>query len=520
MPETGEILTKDPAIPEKKEEILSETRKSSLGCTYIFTIHIREAKSHPVEEEIVMTTLGVIVGTRGFFPGELCAEGRDRILRVLREEGFTAVALTPEATPYGSVESLEDAAKCAALFKEHREEIDGILVTLPNFGDERGVANTIRLAGLNVPVLVHAFADEVGQLSQAKRRDSFCGKMSSCNNLRQYGIPFSLTELHTVDPEAESFRRDLRKFGAVCRVVKGLRNVRFGQLGARPAAFNTVRYSEKLLEAAGISVETVDLSEVFGQAWRLADGAAEVQAKLNAFKGYIKTQGVPGEALLKMAKFGAVVDRLIAERGWAGTAVQCWTSMEEFYGVVPCAIMSMLSNGLKPSACETDITGLIGMYAMTLAAERPSALLDWNNNYGADPDRAVVFHCSNLPLDFFTDAALDYQAIIAGTVGRENTYGTLVGRIKPGKVTYCRVTTADELGEIRAYVGEGEIVDTTLDTFGGYGVIQVPAFQELLRFICEQGFEHHVALNRSETAAAVAEAFEKYLGWEVYHHRG
>ncbi|MGE5551699.1 MAG: L-fucose/L-arabinose isomerase family protein [Bacteroidota bacterium] len=467
-----------------------------------------------------MTTLGVIIGNRGFFPSELCEEGRTRILQVLREEGFDAIALPPEATPYGSVETFAEARKCAELFKEHRNKIDGILVTLPNFGDERAVADSIRLAGLDVPVLVHAFPDEIGRLAQANRRDSFCGKMSVCNNLMQYGIPFSLTELHTVAPEADSFRADLRRFGAICRIVRGLRGARFGHLGARPTNFNTVRYSEKLLEMAGITVETIDLSEVFGQAWRLKDDAPEVQAKLKSVKGYVKTHGIPDGALLKMAKFAVVVDRFMAEREWAGTALQCWTAMEDYFGVVPCAVMSMLSNALKPSACETDITGLIGMYAMVLASGRPSALLDWNNNYGDDPDKAIVFHCSNLPLDFFHgEAAMDYQAIIAGTVGRENTYGTMTGRIKPGKITYCRVSTDDAAGEIAAYVGEGEIVDAPLDTFGGYGVIQVPSFQKLLRFICENGFEHHVALNPSQTAAAVAEAMDKYLGWRVYHHQ-
>ncbi|MCD6520812.1 MAG: fucose isomerase, partial [Anaerolineae bacterium] len=194
-----------------------------------------------------MTTLGVIVGNRGFFPSELCKSGRETILRVLEEEGIKAVALGPQDTPYGSVETYQDAQKCAELFKAHREEIDGILVTLPNFGDERGVADTIRLSGLDVPVLVHAFPDTLGKMDIANRRDSFCGKMSVCNNLYQYGIPYSLTTLHTVDPLSESFRQDLRKFAAVCRIVRGLRGARFGQVGARPAAFNTVRYSERLL---------------------------------------------------------------------------------------------------------------------------------------------------------------------------------------------------------------------------------------------------------------------------------
>ena len=464
------------------------------------------------------TTLGIIVGNRGFFPDHLCVTGREEILRVLAEEGIEAVALGVEDTPFGSVETLADAEKCAALFKAHAGEIDGILVTLPNFGDERGVANTVRLAGLNVPVLVHAFPDEPGKMTVADRRDSFCGKMSACNNLKQYGIPYTLTTLHTVAPDSEDFRQDLRRFAATCRVVRGLRGARVGVLGARPAAFITVRYSEKLLEKAGISVESLDLSEAFGRANKLSDGDPRVKAKLDEIKAYVSTRGIPPDALSKMARFAVVMEDWIAENALVATAVQCWTSMEEFFGVVPCTVMSMLSNVLKPSACETDITGAVGMYAMALASGQPSALLDWNNNYGNDPDKGVIFHCSNLPKAFFIDARMDYQEIIAGSVGKENTYGTVVGRIRPGPFTYCRVSTDDERGVIRAYLGEGEVTDDPLETFGGYGVVHIPDFQKLLHYICENGYEHHVAVNPSQCAAAVHEALSKYMGWDVYYH--
>jgi len=468
-----------------------------------------------------MTTLGVIVGNRGFFPAELCREGRATMLRVLEEEGFGAVCLTPEDTPYGAVQTYDHSKKCAALFREHAEEIEGILVTLPNFGEERGIADAIRLAGLDVPILVQAFPDQMDRMTVSTRRDSFCGKMSVCNNLTQYGLPFSLTRLHTVDPESQSFRQDLRRFGALCRVVNGLRTARFGQVGARPAAFITVRYSEKLLEDAGIAVETIDLSEIVGQANSLADSDADVQAKVGEIRDYLDVGDTPAEALLKMAKFAVVLDHFIADHELDGTAIQCWTALQEHYGVVPCTVMSMLSNSLKPSACEADITGLVGMYAMALASGKPSALLDWNNNYRDDPDKAVVFHCSNLPQDIFGgEAEMDYQAIIADSVGKENTYGTVVGKIKPAKVTYCRVSTDDVLGTIRAYVGEAEITDDPIDTFGGYGVIRVPGFQDLLAFICENGFEHHVAVNPSQVAEVLEEAFDKYLGWDVYHHQG
>ncbi|NLT74203.1 MAG: fucose isomerase [Chloroflexi bacterium] len=466
-----------------------------------------------------MTTLAVIVGNRGFFPSHLAQSGRETILRVLAEEGFSAVCLTPEDTEHGAVVTFEDSVKCAELFKKHAEEIDGVLVTLPNFGEERGIADAVRLSGLNVPVLVQATPDDLSKMDINWRRDGFCGKMSACNNLTQYGIKYSLTTLHTVDPESESFREDLRTFGAVCRVVNGLRRARFGQLGARPAAFITVRYSEKLLEKAGISVESMDLSEAFGRAWKLADDDAAVVAKVAEIKAYIGTDGIPNEALLKIAKFGVVMEAWIEEHELDGTAVQCWTSMEEFYGVVPCTTMSMLSNSLKPSACETDIAGLIGMYAMVLASGKASAILDWNNNFGGDPDKAVVFHCSNLPQDLFGgEATMDYQEIIAGSVGKENTYGTVFGRMKPTKLTYCRVSTDDEYGRIRAYMGEAEITDDKVDTFGGYGVVRVPEFQKLLHYVCSNGFEHHVAISPSQVADALYEAFTKYLDWDVYLH--
>lgn len=462
--------------------------------------------------------LGVIVGNRGFFPAELCRDGRSAVLTALKDVGLEAVLLPEKATPFGAVESLADARRCAELFRAHRDKIDGVLVTLPNFGDERAVADTLRLSGLNVPVLVHAFADDPAHMTVRHRRDSFCGKMSVCNNLRQYGIRYSLTARHTVDPADPAFREDLQRFAGVCRVVRELRGARLGLIGARPAAFNTVRFSEKLFEAAGLSVVTVDLSEINGNAQRLKDRDPAVRRKLADIARYTNTKPIPAPSLLRMAKLGVVIERWMEENALIASAIQCWTAMEEFYGVVPCTLMSMMSNALRPSACETDIAGLVGMMALQAASGRPAALLDWNNNYGDDPDRCVMFHCSNLPKDFFIEHSMDYQAIIAGTVGKENTFGTIVGRIRPGPFTFARVSTDDFAGRIAAYVGEGEFTDDPLETFGGYGVARIPNLQRLLAHICRQGFEHHVAATRARVSEAVAEALGNYFGWAVYRH--
>ena len=472
-------------------------------------------------------TLGVIVGNRGFFPDHLCETGRKTILQVLEQEGIQAIILGPEETKVGSIATNEEARKYADLFKQHRDEIEGILITLPNFGEERPIANTLRWAGLDVPVLVHAFPDDPAKMLVIDRRDSFCGKMSTCNNLKQYGIKYTLTTLHTVDPLSESFRQDLRRFASLCRVVKGLKGARVGAIGARPAAFNTVRYSEKLFERAGISVDTLDLSEVFGRARRLAAEDPRLKEKMDKIQAYVPTKGVPGGALDRMARLGVVIDQWMQDNGLVASAIQCWTAMEEFYGVVPCTFMSIMSNDLMPSACETDIGGVVGMYAMALASGKPSAIVDWNNNYGDDPDKGVIFHCSNFPKDIFIDSTIsaddaptmDYQAIIAGTVGKENTYGTVVGRVKAAPFTFCRVSTEDTAGKIAAYVGEGVLTDDPLKTFGGYGVVRIPNLQSLLHYICEQGFEHHVAINLSQVAPPVHEALAKYMGWDVYYHK-
>ena len=463
-------------------------------------------------------TMGLIVGNRGFFPDHLAKSGREEMIGALAKAGIEVVALDPQQSKHGAVETHDEAKRCAELFRAKADALDGVVVSLPNFGDERAIADTLRLARLNLPVLIQATPDTPGKMGITHRRDSFCGKMSACNNLKQYGLPYSLTALHTEAPDSPEFAKDLAWFAAVCRVVKGLRDLRIGAIGARPAAFNTVRYSEKLLEGSGISVETLDLSEVLGRINRMKDNDEAATQKLQSIESYVSTSGIPQPALLKMAKLGAVIDQWMKSADVQISAVQCWTSLEENFGVVPCTLMSMMSDALLSSACEVDVCGVLGMHALQLASETPSALLDWNNNYGSDPDKAVCFHCSNLPKHFFEDVRMDFQEIIAGTVGKDNTFGTCVGRVKAGAMCFARFSTDDTTGTIRGYSGSGRFTDDPLETFGGAGVVEIPGLQKLLHYICENGFEHHVAANFSSVAPAVHEAATRYLGWRMYAH--
>ena len=465
------------------------------------------------------TTLGVIIGNRDFFSDHLITDARRELLYIFKQMGIEAVILNESTTRLGAVETLEDAQKCAKLFQDNRNRIDGVLIVLPNFGDEKNIAETLKYSELNVPVLVQAYPDDLNKLSVEFRRDSFCGKISVCNNLRQYGFPFTLTELHTVHPGANSFKNDLEKFCGVCRVVNKLRKARLGAIGARPNAFNTVRFSEKLLQASGISVSTIDLSEILKNTEKLTDNDNRVKEKLKEIRCYANTEGVPESSLAKMAKLGIVISDWMEQENLDATAIQCWDSIQQSYGINACTVMSMMSEKLMPSACEVDITGTVSMYALQLASNKPSALVDWNNNYGDNPDKCVLFHCGNWAKCFLPDIKVKPAEILATTLGIENTYGAVAGRTPSSDVTFARITTDDTGGKIRSYIGSSRLTDDPLNTFGARAVIETPGLQKLLKYICKSGFEHHVAINASDTADILADAFETYLGWDVYYHR-
>ena len=465
-------------------------------------------------------TLGVIVGNRDFFPDALVTEARADVLALFEEMDIEPVILDAEATKLGGVETWREAQICADLFDQNRKRIEGVLVVLPNFGDEKGIADTMRLSGLDVPILLQAYPDDVNDFSLARRRDSFCGKISAANDLRQYGFGFSLTDKHTIPVQSAEFRADLDKFIRVCKVANGMRHARLGAIGTRPDAFKTVRYSEKLLEASGIAVSVVDFSEVFGWANKLSDGDARTVAKLDEIRAYMPHPTVPPEKLVKMAKLGVVVDDWMADNDLNASAMQCWSSLQENYGVNVCTLMSIMSNKLMPSACETDITGLASMYALQLAAEQPAAIVDLNNNYGDDPDKCVLFHCGNWPLNFYPEGEAEMQIadVLGATLGDDNVYGAIKGRAPTAPLTIARISTDDVNGKVKAYVAEGQFLDDPLDTFGSSAVVEIPDFQPLLKLICKVGFEHHCAMSPAHTADTVAEAFETYLKWEVFRH--
>ncbi|UCH14094.1 MAG: fucose isomerase [Bacteroidales bacterium] len=465
-------------------------------------------------------TFGLIVGTRNIFNAELAKEARAILPKKMKEWDHDYVILPSEETPTGNIETYQDAKKCAALFRKNRDKIDGVIVVLPNFGDELGIVNTLNLAKLDVPVLIQACDDDNDKVDVYSRRDAFCGKLSVCNNLYQYGIPFSDTIYHTYPLDSELFAKDVAKFAGICRVVGGLKGARIGQVGTRPQAFQTMRASEKILQATGMTVIPVDLSEIFAATGKIDDNAKALVEKIKDIKNYGKiSSSIAPEKIKTQAKFGVAIENWMAENEIDAAGIQCWESVENNFGCATCLTMSMLGEKLSPCACETDLTGVVSMYTLMLASGTPSALLDWNNNFAEDRNKCVCTHCSNYPKSFFKNEIEIGNLDVLGTVlGQETTFGAVKGKVTEGPLTYFRISTDDPWGIIKSYLGEGQITSDSYDMDGGIAVTEIPNLQQLMKHLCKNGFEHHVGMCRGHVADIIEEAVNTYLGWELYVH--
>jgi L-fucose isomerase-like protein len=464
--------------------------------------------------------LGLVVGSREFFNAAPALETRQQLLAQLDRMKVGFSILPVDATKNGAVQSREDARRYAAHFRDERDSIDGLVICLPNFGDEIAISELVNEAQLGVPILLQASNDEIDKVDVASRRDAFCGKFSVANNFYQYGIPFTDTTSHTCDVDGAEFAADLDRFVRVCRVARGLRHARIGSIGARTGAFQTMRFSEKLLQASGLTVVTVDLSEIIFSANALADDAPEVKAKLDEIGAYGRIPAhIRPDKILRQAKWTIAVNRWIDENECDASAIQCWRSLQDNFGCATCLTMSMMGEKLTPSACEVDVMGAISMYALALAAETPSAILDWNNNYGREADKCVCTHCGNYPKSFIGEAPEISELDVLGTVvPKERCFGAVKGKVRSGPMTFFRASTDDRIGAIKAYVGEGEFTDDPFAMDGGIAVTKVARLRPLLSFIARNGFEHHVAMVRGHHADAVQEAVTRYLNWPIYRH--
>ena len=456
--------------------------------------------------------LALLIANRGFFPSSVISSAREEMVAALKRAGAEAVYPNLSATRYGAVETTAEGMVFADFLADHRGEYDGLVICLPNFGDENGIKAAI--ADCDVPILLQAYPDQLDEMDFEHRRDAFCGKLALTSVLAQMKKAYTTFLPFTVHPSTAEFDAQLQKFVGICQIVKKMRKMRLGAVGARTTAFKSVRYDEMALESHGVDVESYDLSVLFAAIRKLEDSDPAVQARLQDLHRVANFANAPAGRDVVLAKFAAAIDNLVAEGRLDALAIRCWSELQQELGITPCAAMGLLNQEGVPTVCETDATNALAMAGLSLASGCAAGCLDWNNNYGEDPNRCILFHCGPFPMDLMEGPGeVQQHKMLSKSYGQGCSWGLNVGRIKTGVVTYCGFRT--ENGEVQFYVGTGKVVDAPVskEFFGTYAVLETEDLQKKLQAISQAGFRHHVAITRGDVAEAVAEAFTKYLGY-------
>jgi L-fucose isomerase-like protein len=460
------------------------------------------------------TTFAVFFGNRGFFPAALQKSARQEMRAALTRLGHKTLMLDAAATRNGAVETPAEGEIYARFLRDHAGQFGGVILCLPNFGDETGAVAALRNAG--VPILIQAYPDELDKLAPALRRDSFCGKFSIMDVFCQYGVPFTALIPHTVHPNSDRFAANVDYFDRLCRVVNGMKNTVVGAVGARTTPFKTVRADEVALQRHGITVETLDLADIFARMGAVKPGASAARAKARKLRAYSSWTGVPAAAFDKLVRLGVVLDEVAREYRMDAMALRCWIEMQQQLGVSPCVLLSEMNERGFAVACEVDVGNAVAMRALRLASGRVAACLDWNNNYGDADDKCILFHCGPVPASMMAGKGqITDHAILANAVGAGCGFGCNTGRIAPGPFTFGSMLTAE--GKLNFYLGQGAFTDDPIpaDFFGCAGVAQIEGLQRALQTIGYQGHRHHVSVTPGQVRAPLQEAFEKYLHYQV-----
>ena len=456
--------------------------------------------------------LALLIANRGFFPSSVIESARAEMSEAVAKAGAEVLMMDPASTRYGAVETRAEGEIFADFLAAHAGEYDGLIICLPNFGDENGIKEAIK--DVNVPILLQAYPDELGKLDFANRRDAFCGKLGLCAVLKQMKVPFVSGEPFTMHPLSEEFHKEMTDFIAICRMVKRMRHMRIGVLGARTTAFKSVRFDESALESRGADVETLDLTQIFDKMRAIADDDSRLAGWEKEIKAISDTSDTPAYAILNQCKLGVALEELQAEMKLDVMAIRCWSELQYEFKITPCTVMGILNKRQIPVVCETDVTNAPAMLALAMASGTGVGCLDINNNYGTEPDKCIMFHCGPLPIDLLCGPGhMEEHKMFTKTQGENCSWGVNVGRIKPGTITICGMRT--ENGEARYFVECAEVTDIRIeeDFFGTYGVVKLDGLQTKLRHMSEEGFRHHAIITAGDQTRRIREALTKYLGY-------
>lgn len=457
-------------------------------------------------------TFALCFCNRGFMPGELIYGAREDMAKAVADAGYDCIMMDEKLTRFGGVETRDEGLLYAAWLKEHRDEYDGVIFSMPIFADENGAITALQDAG--VPILMQAYPDEIGKMDFAHRRDAYCGKFSVTDVFTQYGVPFTVLKPHVVHPLNEKFQKNLRDFAAICRVVNGMKRFNLGCIGARTTAFKTVRFDEIAMQKNGVNVEAFDLSEVFAKVAAMRDDDPAVEAKLERLKNYADFSQAPVMNLRSLGKLAVVIDRYIEEYHLDALALRCWNEMEAQLRICPCVLLSELNDRGIVASCEIDMCSAVVMRAMQLAAERPAAVLDWNNNYGEDENKVILFHCGSVAQSLMTGKGTVTNHKMFDKTDPGSGWGCNEGRIREMPITFSNCQTKD--GRIVIYASEARFTSDPIEDayFGCAGVAEIPNLQNKLITLARGGFKHHTAITEGHVKDILKEALTNYLHYD------
>lgn len=452
-------------------------------------------------------------GNRGFMPAELIAGAREDMIEAVTKAGHEALVMDENATRYGAVETREEGRLYHDWLKSHEGEYDGVILSMPIFIDENGAVTALQDA--NVPILMQAYPDEIGKMDFRHRRDAFCGKFSVTDVFYQYKIPFTVMKPHVVHPLSKAFAQNLDDFAAVCRVVKGMKRFNLGCIGARTTAFKTVRFDEVTLQRYGINVESFDLSELVFAVQNKRDDEKAVLEKVRRLENYSDFSKVPERNKYTLAKISVVLDEYIEAYRLDAITLRCWNELETILRVCPCVLLSELNDRGIVASCEIDLCSAVTMRAMNLASGKPTACLDWNNNYGEDKNKVILFHCGPVAQTLMAGrgTVTEHKMFAKGDPG--SGWGSNEGRIAAFDMTFSNCFT--ENGKLKVYVSEAKFTGEPIEDeyFGCGGVAQIPDLQNKLLRLARGGFKHHTTVGMGHMKNVLEEAFSTYLGYEL-----
>lgn len=458
-------------------------------------------------------TFALYFGNRGFFPETLIASARDEVAAAVKKAGFNYLMPPEDLTRFGAVETKDEGILYAEWLCRHKGEYDGLIMSLPNFSDENGAVAAVRDCG--VPIFIQAYPDEIGKMDFDHRRDSYCGKFSICDVFHQYNIPYTIAEPHVVQPSSAAFDKNLKDFAAVCRVVGGMKRFTIGVIGARTTKFKTVRYDEITLQKYGITCDTYDLSELFYRTEKMDASSEKVKQKIGRLINYTDFSRVPKEKTETLAKVSVAIDDMIAEYHLDCITLRCWEEMQTVLGVAPCVLLSELNDRGIVASCEIDLCSAINMYSLMLASQMPAACLDWNNNYGEDLNKVILFHCGPVAQSLMEKkgTVTDHKMFAKGCP--DCGWGSNEGRIAAFPMTYSNCKTED--GKLTFYVDEGKFTGEPIEEefFGCGGVAEISNLQKKLIKLARCGYRHHTAIGKGHMAEILKEAFSTYLGYDL-----